>query len=228
MADENLTNNLVDTNGTYVPPEDLDLASLSGIDEAKALFTELRTQAMSVVDYENSSTPGFLDTEAVSMEVALNDVTMNIGYMGDVVNLIADAIGMAYDLNATKTPNIGMTATRTFNVSSTSPGTWNYTINEDGNTWSGTVSFPEVLVGETPEAELYTSGTLTATVSGTFPLDYVLVTGVTDSQRLDGTFIVTKTTTGANITLSGEVSSNGTAITLTEANAELAYTEGTA
>ena len=79
MADAGITNNLVATDGTYTPPENP--ASLSDIEEAKALFTELRTQAMSLTDYTNSGTPGFLDTEAQKMEEALNGVVLNVGVM---------------------------------------------------------------------------------------------------------------------------------------------------
>ena len=88
MADQNLTNNLVETDGTYIAPENP--ASLSDIDEAKALFTELRTQAMSLTDYTNSGTPGFLDTEALSMEQALNGVVLNISFIENALNFQFD------------------------------------------------------------------------------------------------------------------------------------------
>ena len=217
MADENLTNNLVDTNGTYLPPENP--AALSDIDEAKALFTELRTQAMSVVDYANSGTPGFLDTEAASMETAVNDVVLNVGVMGEYLNFIANDISYMMDNNLT---TLGA-------ITQTSVGNWEYYFKDQNGTgeWSGTISIPEVLLGNDTNAQLYTPGTLTMTVDGTLPLDYVPVVqdGIVDSQSFNGTLTVVKKTGGADITLSGEVASNGTTIQLTEANAELAYTE---
>lgn len=221
MADENLTNNLVDTNGTYLPPENP--AALSDIDEAKALFTELRTQAMSVVDYTNSGTPGFLDTEAASMEVALSDVVLNIDVMGVFLNDLANAISYMQSNNLTTLNDA---------ITETSPGTWEYSMKDENGTekWSGTVSIPSVLLGNEADAQLYTAGTLTMTVNGTLPLDYIPVVqdGIVDSQSFNGTLTVLKRTGGADITLSGEVASNGTTIQLTEANAELAYTESTA
>ena len=221
MVDENITNNLVDTNGTYLPPENP--ASLSDIDEAKALFTELRTQAMSVVDYANSGTPGFLDTEALSMEEALNGVVLNIDFMGVFLNDLANAISYMRSNNLTTLNDA---------ITETSPGNWEYSIKDENGTekWSGTVSIPAVLLGNEADAQLYTSGTLTMTVDGTLPLDYMPVVqdGIVDSQSINGTLTVVKKTGGADITLSGEVASNGTTIQLTEANAELAYTESTA
>ncbi len=226
MDEVNIINNLVENNGTYTPPENP--AQLSDIDAAKALFTELRTQAMSITDYTNSGTPGFLDTEAQAMDAALNDVTMNIGYMGDVLNVLADAIGTIEEQNLPTLSGTPMGPDREFKIDKTVPGAYSYTITEGSTTWNGTVSIPSVLLGD--EAEVYTDGTLTMTVDGTVPLDYEAVAeaGVTDSQSFNGTLIVTKTTSGANIALNGEVSSNGTTITLTEANAELAYTESPA
>lgn len=217
MDDANLTNNLTDNNGTYIPPENP--AALSDIDEAKELFTELRTQAMSVVDYDNSGTPGFLDTEAQSMDAALNGVAMNIGVMGDFLNYIADDIGYMLENSLT---NYSV-------ITETSPGNWAYSFGDGTQKWSGTVSIPAVLLGDNAEAELYTAGTLTMVVNGTTPLthDGLVEEGVTDSQSFEGEISVTKTTSGADLSISGSVASNGTTIQLTEANAELAYTEGT-
>jgi hypothetical protein len=226
LEDENITNPLTENNGTYTPPENP--APLSNVDAAKALFAELRTQAMSVVDYNNSGTPGFLDTEAQAMDQALNNVTMNIEYMGDVVNVLADAIGQANEQNLTHMSGTPMGAERVFTLDKTGTGAWSYSIVEGSSTWSGTVSFPDILLGDEAEAQLYTQGTLTMAVNGTVPLDYTAVTeaGVTDSQSFEGTVKVTKKATGADISLAGKVASNGTSIELKEATAELAYTKG--
>lgn len=228
MSESNITNNLTDNNGTYTPiaPE-----VLTNIEEAKALFAELRTQAMSVVDYNNSGTPGFMDTEAVDMEAALNDVTMNVGYMVDRLNGIVEAIDFMVDNNIpTLTGQPSQNRSVTVTAGSTE-GTWTYVFKEDSvEKWNGTVSIPAALLGNNAKAELYTSGTLKMTVNGTVPLDYqpVVETGVTDSQSFNGTISVTKTATGADITMSGKVASNGTSIELKAADAEVAYTKGTA
>jgi len=225
MEDENITNPLTETNGTFTPPSNP--ASLSDVEAAKALADELRAQAMSVVDYKNSGTPGFLDNEAQAMDSALNNVTMNIGYMGDVINVIAEGIGYAHEQNRTNLQGYPMGAERKFIIDKTAPDTWRYEIVEGSKSWEGTVSFPDILLGDTAEDELYTAGTLTMTVNGTVPLDYSAVTDVTDSQSFEGTVTVTKKTTGADISLAGKVASNGTSIELKEAKAELAYETAT-
>ena len=46
----------------------------SGIAASKAMFQELRTQALSLVDYKNSGTPGFMDTKAIAVQEATRDV----------------------------------------------------------------------------------------------------------------------------------------------------------
>ena len=225
MEDENITNSLTETNGTYAPPANA--ASLSDIEAAKTLADELRAQAMSVVDYKNSGTPGFLDNEASAMDTALQNVTMNIGYMGDAIDTIANMIGESYAQGQTHIQKNPMGSARVFTVDKTGAGAWSYKIVEGSTTWSGTVSFPEVLLGDQAEAELYTTGTLTMNVQGDVPLDYTAVTesGVEDKQSFEGTVTMTKKATGADISLSGKVASNGTSIELKEATAELGYSE---
>ncbi len=209
------------TRTIYVTPK------LTPIEETKALFTELRTQAMSVVDYNNSETPGFLDTEALSMEEALNGVTLNVQYMGDVLNVLTENIGNAYEEDLSHITGSLMDGNRGFALEKTAPGAWSYNIVEGTTTWSGTIAFPEILMSDEVVAQLYTFTTLTITVDGTVPLDYIAVTeeGITDSQSFKGTFSVTKTVSGADISLDGEVASNGTSLTLTNATAALAYEE---
>jgi len=220
MDDANMTNNLVQNNGNYTPPENP--ADPSDIEDAKALFTELRTQAMSVVDYNNSGTPGFLDTEAQSIDNAMNGVVLNVDIMGEYLNQMANVISYMIDNNLTKL----------MFITQTSPGNWKYSF-PDANgieKWSGTISIPAELLGDNAEAELYTAGTLTIAVDGTLPLDYqpVVEDGVIDSQSFNGTISVTKTTTGADISMSGKVASNGTSIELKAADAKVDYTKGTA
>lgn len=227
MHDENITNPLTETNGTYAPPTNA--ASLSDVEAAKALADELRAQAMSVVDYQNSGTPGFLDNEASAMDTALQNVTMNIGYMGDAIDTIANMIGESYAQGQIHIQKNPMGPTRVFTVDKTGTGAWSYEIVEGGTTWSGTVSFPEVLLGDQAESQLYTTGTLTMNVQGDVPLDYTAVTesGVEDKQSFEGTVTMTKKATGTDISLSGLVASNGTSIELKEAKAELAYEDAT-
>jgi len=226
-TEANITNNLTDSNGTFTPTP---VEAVTAIEETKALFTELRTQAMSVVDYENSGTPGFLDTEVQNIDAALNSAVLNVAYMGDVLAEIVDGIGDAYEHNMITKSGHPMGAARLFTLQKTAAGVWSYTIAEDSTTWEGTVSFPESLVGEDGETELSaTSGTLSANVNGTLPYDYKAVTdsSIIDSQSFEGTIAIVRKATGADITISGEVASNGTTLKLTTAKAEVAYTAPT-
>lgn len=245
MADENITNNLVDNNGTYTPPEHA--AAVSDIDAAKALFTELRTQAMSVVDYNQSGTPGFLDKEAEAMQKALNEATLNVDYVGYALGKITEEIGNAYEQNLT---DINATfeygevygadgreeKTRTITLQRTGVGAWTYSIaDEASHTWSGTVSLPEDFTDkEKVEDALYTAGTQTMDINGTVPLYYIGWTkeGVEDSQSFEGNVTVTKKAAegviSADISLVGKVANNGTSVELKNATAELVYTKGTA
>ena len=222
MDDANLTNNLVETDGTYIPPENP--ASLSDIDEAKALFTELRTQAMSLTDYTNSGTPGFLDTEALSMEQALNGVVLDISFMEMALNNQLDMESFMRDTNLTElTSPIG--PTRTLTLTLTGPSSYDYEITEGTTTWSGTVSYPFI-----EESDIYTFTTLTAEVDGTFPLGYefdLVPEGVENSQSFNGSITATKTSSGSNFVLNGVVASNGTSLSIIDAAAELAYDENT-
>ena len=226
MSENNIANNLVDKNGTYTPPKNH--AKLSDIDEAKAFFDELRTQTMSVTNSNNPKTPGFLDTESQNINKALNDKTLNIGYVGDVLNVLSNCISEAYDENKTKLQGYPMGESREFKLEKTSEGVWKYTIDENNTNWKGQISFPEVLAGDKAEDEIYKSGTKKLTVNGDVPLDYEAVTkkGIKDIQTFDGTVEVTKTSSGADISIVAKVASNGTSIELKKVKAEIAYEKG--
>ncbi|MFA6144453.1 MAG: hypothetical protein WCW84_05570 [Sulfurimonas sp.] len=47
----------------------------NGIAASKAMVQELRTQALSLVDYNNSGTPGFMNTKAVAVQEATRNIT---------------------------------------------------------------------------------------------------------------------------------------------------------
>ena len=206
-------------------------ATLSDVEQAKALFTELRTQAMSVVDYNESGTPGYLDDEAADMDAALNSVVLDTSYMADKFDLIMDGIDIAMETNQTTiSTNFDTDGNRTITLTqdtTSSDISWSYDMNETGsaNTWSGTLTYPDI--NDTFDTSDFT--TLTAVIAGTFPLDYEPVTtGEDDSQSFDGSVTVTKTSTGADISIEGEIASNGDSIELSNATAEIAYGEDAA
>ncbi|MCX6073097.1 MAG: hypothetical protein NTY39_02125 [Campylobacterales bacterium] len=66
--------------------------AVSGIAASKAMFQELRTQALSLVDYKNSGTPGFIDTKALAVQEATRDVAgpdvVAIGYFVSAMQLV--------------------------------------------------------------------------------------------------------------------------------------------
>ncbi len=226
MTELNITNNLADSNGTYTP---IETEVVTGIEEAKALFSELRTQAMSVVDYNNNGTPGFLDTEAQAMDVALNDVVLNVGFIGESLNMLSEGIDFMMEYNrSTVTAPFGQNRSVTIvSVDTSDSRHWTYEIKEDGIVkWGGAVTVPVSLLVE--DIDVYGYTTLEAGIIGTLPLDYepVTKTGVEDSQSFNGSIVVTKTSSGADISVNGDLSSNGTAIRLSEVTAELAYEEG--
>jgi hypothetical protein len=71
--------------------------AVSGIAASKAMFQELRTQALSLVDYKNSGTPGFIDTKALAVQEATRDVAgADLNY---IVN-VADGIQYAEENTA--------------------------------------------------------------------------------------------------------------------------------
>ena len=222
MEEADIENLLTSTDGDCTPPESA--AALSDVDEAKALFTELRTQAMSVTDYQEAGTPGFLDTEALSMEEAVNNVVMNTEFIGEMLGHFADAIEYAEENGHTSLSGLELSETRSATISKNSEGSWSYTISqvESTDTWTGTVTYPEIDDSFNP----YGFTTLNATLDGTLPLDYDPVDGVEDTQSFNGSFAITKTLTGANLTLNAEVSSNGTTITLSDTTASLGYEVG--
>jgi len=200
-------------------------ATLSDVDQAKALFTELRTQAMSVVDYEESGTPGYLDTEAVSMDAALNGVVLDTSYVAGMLDNIINNINEAMEDNRTTSTMHNPAGTRSMTLTQNtalSDISWSYEMNEteSGNHWSGTLTYPDIDDSFDPSS--FT--TLTVNIEGTLPLDYEPVTtGEEDSQSFDGSVTVTKTSTGVDISIEGSIASNGDSLVLSNATAEIAY-----
>jgi len=72
----------------------------TGIEASKAMFQELRTQALSLVDYKNSGTPGFIDTKALAVEEATRDVA---GPDTEVIGNFVSAMQLA-DKNSVEFP----------------------------------------------------------------------------------------------------------------------------
>ncbi len=225
MKEHNVINNLVESGGEYTPPS-IDPARLSDIAEAKALFRELRTQAMSVVDYDESGTPGFLDTESEAMEQTLEKSVLDIGQIGRTLGEVVGAIGEAIEDDMTQYSEEILDDTKTVTVKKRAKGSWDYTIKENGTEkWQGTIVFPEEIAADDAIEQLYTDGTLKITVDGTVPLGEDKK-GAEDSQSFKGEVTLAKNAKGADLSISGMVASNGTSIELKTATATLGYVKG--
>ncbi len=215
MDDLNLTNNLTESDGDYIPPENP--ADLTDIESAKAFMAEVRTQT--------SEADSFITTEEAAINSALESELLDLEYIGNSVNMIADGIGYMSEENLTSIEtDIG---DRTYALNG-SDGSYSYTITEGDKTWSGSVTFPGVLLGDEAVAEIYKEQTLTMNVQGTFPLGDVSVTeeGVEDSQSFEGTLTTIRSGTVTTISLTGKAASNGTSVEIKAFDAELAYSEG--
>ena len=139
------------------------------IEISKQFFNELRTQAMSLTDYQNSGTPGFLDVEAEYLGYTLENITMNtktagsyaVGLVSDIVHLIA--MGKTEDEKEIS-ENISIAYKKESEL------VWSYKITENGEEkYEGTVTLP----AENPENISIPdfTGALQVKFDGTVPLE---------------------------------------------------------
>ncbi len=200
MTNKNVSNNLTENNGNYTPPTNA--APLSDIAQSKEFFNSLRTQAMSVVDYKNSGTPGFLDNEVDNLGTALGDVALNAGIAGDYVASITGNILEAIDNDSDESTNTIEKGTRSVTVtkSQTDSSVWTYIV--VGTSYTGTVTLPV----ETPSdisPDNFTS--LNLVFDGTIPLKEVGNSSNAGEQTFTTNMTLTKTTAGADFILSNAI-----------------------
>ncbi len=169
MKQEEVNNKFTESNGTLMLPNP---AKLTDIAASRAFFNELRTQAMSVVDYDNSGTPGFLDDEAKDLGDALENVSLDVNIIGEYSGGMVDDIYSAIDNNQTAVAEHGIddSEVRTFAATRTATNVWSYTIKEGTATYDGTVTLPS----EDVEAIDFGGdfGTLVAKIDGKLPLKH--------------------------------------------------------
>ena len=101
MKDEGVVSVFTDNDGTVKIADKEIIPTKSDIQIAKEFFNELRTQAMSVVDYDNTGTDGFLDKEAKDLGDALEDIALNINIVGEYSTDILGDIMETIDHNET-------------------------------------------------------------------------------------------------------------------------------
>ena len=215
MAAEHITNQLTNTNGIYTPPENP--VALSDIKVAKTFIAEVRTQT--------SEADQFISTEEKSINEALDNTVLDIEYMGNAFDLLADKIGYMSENNRTEAKQ--MIGNREYVVRGDN-GSYTYEITEDGKTWNGSIKFPAVLLGDEAEAEIYKAQKLTADIKGTLPLEESAVTkeGVEDSQSFDGQIVTDRAGEQTKISIKGKLASNGTSLEVKSLDAVVDYVKG--
>ena len=200
------------------PPSDV--ASLDDITKAKNLFESVRTQV--------NQAKSFVEDEAQNIDRALSDVEGDVEFTSLVLGHLSDMIAGGMDSGATTLTDAVADGKRVITLSKTSgSGTisWNYTIEDQDstNSWSGTLTFPDV-DPETFDPSAFT--TLRVTLSGTLPVTYYgesLPEGKVNEQSVSLHAELTKTSEGAHFKLDENLTNNGNSIAVTDANAAIAY-----
>jgi hypothetical protein len=221
MAKAEVSNNLTAKKGKYTPPENP--ASMSDIGESKAFFSSLRTQAMSVVDYKDSGTAGFLDTEAANLGTALEDISLNTSIASEYVGGAITEILTAIDNNkTTRSKTIEDSTSRTATITKGTGNVWAYSIKDgDDEKYSGTVTMPSNMPANITPVNFTT---LTASFDGTVPKRKMNGTDDTGSQTFTTNMILTKTTAGADFVLSdATLSSDGESLAISNAVISTGY-----
>ena len=212
MKDANLANNLTDSSGVYTPPANIPVSEIAA---AKALFRELRTQTMSVVDYKHSGTPGFLDNEAANISDALEHTTLDVEYIATAIGHFFDAIGNMKKNNLSNfipsMPEGFMGTGLPIYWSAASSTNFNYTIGTAE--YNGTFILPQN-IDTLNLADI--SVPITATISGTLP---PLKMGEL-SQSFDATAQLSKTNTVATLEVNASVYSGNETIRISNLEAQ--------
>lgn len=205
------------------------------VEESKQLFQKLRTQATSVVDYNNSGNNGFLNTEADSMDKELNDVVINIDFIGNILARFIEKVSEAESKGETSVNNIILEEyyyymddyePRIANLTKKENGYWEYEVlDNNGTKWTGYMNYPNTLTKNSLFKDF--EDEFVVEINGDLPLDYEPVNenGIEDKQSFNIELNLDKKITSKviNISLNGEVKSNGSEISLKEATGEIGY-----
>ncbi len=180
---------------------------------SKQFFDDLRTQTMSVLDYDNTGTDGFLDTESQELGEGLENMALNLDLVADysmgIVDLIAEAIE-----EGTTSKSINMDeesvaqVERTLEVARTEDSkVWNYTIEENtSRVYCGVVTLPDANISSIT-ASNFTA--LEAKFEGSLPLAYMDSLDRVGDQNVTFDLKVDKTSVGADVLLSQLSIENG-------------------
>ncbi len=157
------------------------------IDVASATLDDLRAQALSLVDYNGSGTPGYLDTEALNIGNALESCSLDAQNLSEMLMKY-----MEDDSNVTNEAwDDGSTFSRTCNTENDIE-TCTYEHTKGDAEYAGTFKYPQ----DSDDINLSNFEELTIEFHGTAPVeDY------SASQTYDLNVTMTKTDTGADIVL---------------------------
>ena len=212
------------------------VSSATDIQAAKTFFDDLRTQTMSVIDYDETGNAGFLDTESEALGTKLENMALNIDLVADysigIVGLVTEAIDEGVDsktiemedesedecadgcpeaVPAEKMMQKGgdPLVSRTLSVVKTAdPKVWTYNMEENTSvTYTGTVHLPDSNLSSIT-ASNFTS--LIAQFEGTLPLRYMDSPELAGEQNVTLDLEVTKSAMGADLELKELSIVNGT------------------
>ena len=193
------------------------LSKEKSITHSKELFKELRSQAMSVVNYEDEEgQKGFLDIKGQEIEKNLENVVLNLSYMqksllflvdmakqleGTSGSMSKDLCLISYDTNNASECDIAsqlfggaVSGERIATVNKISKTQFTYSIKEtqSSTTWTGSVTLPSNLLAKSFDV-LNDVKNLKLVIKGDLPLDYEPNTkaGIEDKQSFEGNFEIT-------------------------------------
>jgi len=215
------------------------------IEVSKAFFDDLRTQTMSVIDYDDTGEAGFLDTESEELGEGLENMALNIDLVADYSMGIVDLIGEAVD-EGVDTKSIEMdereestsdsseeseilekggepVVSRTLEVTRTEdPTVWLYTMEENTSlTYEGKVTLSESNISSITASNFTT---LSAKFEGTLPLRYMDSLESVGEQNVTLDLAVDKRDFGADVRLSKLLIQNGVdSISVENLNGKLEY-----
>ena len=142
ITDRNISNNMADNNGTYTPNSGEIVASTSAEDLSKEMFTSLRTETLTLLNYNSPTKNGVLDFQSKDLADSIKYFTLHIEtagyYQQEILTVIFDAI------RASKTKSedmIGDGGGFLVVVEKETDNTWSYVFRTN-NIYKGTIEVP--------------------------------------------------------------------------------------
>lgn len=144
IIDSNISNNIADSNGTYTPNSGETVASTSSEDLSKEMFTALRTETLTLLNYNSPTKNGVLDFQSEDLADSIKYFTLHIEtasyYQQEILEVIFDAI------RASKTKSediIGDGAGFLIIVEKETDNSWSY-IFKTNDIYKGTIEVPSL------------------------------------------------------------------------------------